>query len=664
MRNRQLGLICLGIGVGLLATTLGWLAYRVDLIGQRLEAADTHVAALQDSLQAEAIDKTLIHQHLVELQRQVDGLVADAGPFIAVLPHLRWVPVHGGDLATAPSLLRLADRLVDAAVTMSDILAPVDTGAGAAALPALAHSLADAERQGRLAHLEALLADAQAARASIDADSLSPRLRQRVGLVDEHLSRLRQALPLLRQAPDMLGAYCPRTYLLLGQNQDELRPTGGYITVAGHLVLDQGRITAIEMRDSYAVDDLSVPYPRPPGPLYTTMGADLWLLRDANWSPDFPTSARQAAELYWLGRRVAVDGVIAFDQAALPLLLKGLEPVEVTTQGGVDQVTAQNVNDLLRLRWAPEPGQDVSGEWWAQRKSFMLSLTQAILERLQQAQGDVKPLPLLQGIDQGLRRKHILIASDHPAWEQALAILGWDGGIPPGTGDLIAAIDANVGFNKASAVVERQADYQVTLHADGSATAYASLVYRHASEKGVSACQITPRYEPVYTDMMDRCYWNYVRLLVPKGAELRSAPHVAVPEDMVLRGGGTLGQVDVEALPTGHAAWGQLFLLAPGETAALDFTYELPTGTATRQPDGTWLYHLRLPKQPGTDRPLWQVSVRLPQEACLLSSTPGAASFDNRTGLMYELLQETDLEIVVRYGIPRARRDGLAGRPS
>jgi hypothetical protein len=649
VKSRRLCLICLWSGLLMLAAVLGWLVYRADLVSHRLDAIDGHLAALQGNLD-QPFGQALVREHLVGLQGEIDGLAGDAAPFVAVTPYLRWVPAYGGDLAAAPALLRLADRLARAATIMADILQPMDADAGLESLPAVAQSLA--AHQTDLSMVEALLLDAQAIRPSIDRDSLSPSLAKRLDLVDVALPRLRQALPLLRQMPDMLGVYCPRTYLILAQNQDELRPTGGYITAAGHLVLDRGRIVTFEMRDSYAVDDLSLPYPRPPLPLYTIMGADLWLLRDANWSPDFPTSARQAAELYWLGQRVAVDGVIAVDQAALPLLLKGLGSVEVSTSAGVDTVTAENVIKLLRLRWAPAPGQNLSGEWWKQRKSFMVSLGQAALERLrgggQATNTEMEPLLLAQGLDQALREKHILLSSDHAAWAQALATLGWDGALRAQPGDLLAVIDANVGFTKASAVVERQTDYQVSLGQDGSAAAYVSLVYHHTSQKAIAACQITPRYDPVYTDMMDCCYWDYVRLVVPKGATLRSAPHIVVPAEAMLRGQATTGQVDTEELPTGVLAWGQLFLLAPGETAALDFAYELPAGTAARQADGGWLYRLRLPKQPGTDRRPWQVTVRLPEGARLSRSTPAATAQDG-AALVYRLAQDTDQEIVVQY---------------
>lgn len=80
----------------------------------------------------------------------------------------------------------------------------------------------------------------------------------------------------------------------------------------------------------------------------------------------------------------------------------------------------------------------------------------------------------------------------------------------------------------------------------------------------------------------------------------------------------------------------------------LDFAYDLPAGTAARQPDGTWLYQLRLPKQAGTDGQSWQVSVRLPEGARLLHSMPEVLTA-SQTTLTYELSLDTDREIMVRF---------------
>jgi hypothetical protein len=86
-----------------------------------------------------------------------------------------------------------------------------------------------------------------------------------------------------------------RTYLILAQNSDELRATGGFISAAGVVRLENGRITDMKLTDSYAVDDLDQPHPLAPGPLAEQMGAQILLLRDSNWSPDFPASAEVAS---------------------------------------------------------------------------------------------------------------------------------------------------------------------------------------------------------------------------------------------------------------------------------------------------------------------------------------------------------------------------------
>ncbi|HSH13413.1 MAG TPA: DUF4012 domain-containing protein, partial [Desulfurivibrionaceae bacterium] len=259
--------------------------------------------------------------------------------------------------------------------------------------------------------------------------------------------------------PELLGAESPRTYLILTQNSDELRPAGGYITAAGHIVFDRGQIVEFVMQDSYTVDRLSEAYPYPPEPLYQYMAADYWVLRDASWSPDFPTAARTAIRLYELGQNVSTEGVVALDQQALPYLLRAIGPLEV----GGEQVTDANVIPLMRQHWAPQAGQAQAGAWWSQRKSFMLALAEKIRSRLEQELGP-DDLPLLAAaLPEALAEKHILIHLEDPHWAELLAEWNWNGALQSTGGDYLMVVEANLGFNKASALVERQLNYQVDL---------------------------------------------------------------------------------------------------------------------------------------------------------------------------------------------------------
>ena len=90
----------------------------------------------------------------------------------------------------------------------------------------------------------------------------------------------------------------PRTYLVLIQNNHELRATGGFIAAVGRVTVDKGRMTALDFADSYTVYSDKSTYPLAPKPMQQYMHIPLLLMRDANWSPDLPTTAEVARALY------------------------------------------------------------------------------------------------------------------------------------------------------------------------------------------------------------------------------------------------------------------------------------------------------------------------------------------------------------------------------
>ncbi|MBK8046944.1 MAG: DUF4012 domain-containing protein [Anaerolineales bacterium] len=63
-------------------------------------------------------------------------------------------------------------------------------------------------------------------------------------------------------APWLLGMDAPRTYLILVQNNHELRATGGFIAAIGTVSVDQGKITSFDFVDSYDLYSTTSTYPR------------------------------------------------------------------------------------------------------------------------------------------------------------------------------------------------------------------------------------------------------------------------------------------------------------------------------------------------------------------------------------------------------------------
>ncbi|MBK8049697.1 MAG: DUF4012 domain-containing protein [Anaerolineales bacterium] len=278
----------------------------------------------------------------------------------------------------------------------------------------------------------------------------------------------------------------PRTYLLMVQNNDELRATGGFISAFGLITMDQGKVTSADFADSYTVFRNELPYPPAPAPMRRYMGIQLLTARDANWSPDLPTTAAVLRTLFERDTGVTIDGIITVDQGALRHLLTALGPV--TVAGVAEPVTADNVNDQMIKFWE-QPGQftdQSDDDWWLRRKDFMGVVAKELMTRLEA--GDLPIRNLIAELQAALVDRPSIMACRcrRPA---ALAANGWDGALHPAPGaDFVAVVDANLGYNKVDAALQRSLDYSVTWPAGPAAPALAALTvtYTHTATTGRS----------------------------------------------------------------------------------------------------------------------------------------------------------------------------------
>ena len=378
-------------------------------------------------------------------------------------------------------------------------------------------------------------------------------------------------------------------------------------------------------------------YANPPVPLRQFLGVDLWVLRDSNWSPDFPTAAQRAVSLYRPGYDAEIDGVIAVDQHAVQQLVAALGPLTVP---GVDEpVTGSSIIDYMRQAWAPDDG-EIDREWWRQRKDFIGGLAQAALAQLQSGQVDARALA--SNTLQMLEEKHLLITVDQAQVARLLEARGWDGGLQTPQGDYLMLVEANLGYNKASVKVERRVHYEVDLTLSPPQAAL-TLAYTHTSQVDYP-CTPEVRYDPIYAQMMDRCYWAYLRLYLPHGAELQSASRHPIPATAVFNGERWAG-TPVVTTTAEHTVIGQAFLLPTASQTEVTFHYTLPekivSGAGVPQ-----RYRLDLQKQPGIRSLPVEVTVRLPADAEIISPIPPTKGGEMQ--FFTDLRQDTTLELKYR----------------
>lgn len=635
----------------------GWILVLVGVLLVGIWAGRIAAAAL--SLQAhlteaqallEASPMETLKAHPEQVGSLLRGLRADvvtlrAARGLAQLgPALGWLPKVGPLLAQAGPLLDLADGLTEAGVQLWDGGAPVLQAWQAGALtPELALQTLSA---GRPAFQAARPAAARAvtAYAQLVPAELPWRLQQPLTQLAPLLPWLEDGLRLVAAAPDLVGESAPRTYLLLVLNDDELRPGGGFITAVGEVELRAGHITRATVADSYTVDDFSRPYPLAPEPLKRFMGLDLLVFRDSNWSPDFPTAVAQALELYRPAHPAssAFDGVLAVDQVAVQRLVGAVGPLEVAGQ----TVTEESLLTYIHESWSPPEG-EFTTEWRLSRKNFMGDLVQALQRRMESGLGDMDLTLVGKTVLQILDERHLQVAllSD-PEAAAVLAARGWDGAVRAPQGDFLLVSEANVGYNKASAKIARSMAYAVDL-TQTPPVATLTLTYTHTSRASI-ACVPETRWDPVYVQMMDRCYWAYLRVYAPPGSQLLAASRHPIPAAAMWDQAPWSGAAQTLSESAAHAVWGQGFLLPTGEQTVLSFTYTLPPTVLRQESEGVWVYHLDWQKQAGLRAVPVRVVLRLPQDVVWCDEVEGVSVRSDGLWVMESALQ-ADRTVELRY---------------
>ena len=593
------------------------------------------------------------------LRQDFKVLKTEVEPYLWLGPWLDWVPTYGGDLASAPDLLALADSLLASADQSYQALSPLlevygsdSTGINPAELVGLLN-----QAQTQLTEARASLDLAVAARARLNPSRLSPSLRDLLlDGVDRVLPLMDDGLMLAVEIPRALGASSegPKTYLLLAQNEDELRPSGGFITAASTLLLRDGSLLNLTFQNSGSLDNWDRPYPPAPWQLQQYMNSPVLIFRDANWFTDYRTAALYAEYLYSYANNHSVDGVFAFDQHALVETLRVTGPVNL--EGEAHPVDADNVVAFMRAEKTPTAEDLASGTW--DNKVFINKITAALIKKM--LAGDIPLEQLSALLVKVLNERDLILQLDNPTLTDFLARRGWDGALRPAQGDFLMVVDSNVGFNKTNAVVQTTLSYDVDL--TDLAAPRSQLVVNHQN----NAASEVPCIHYPYLDLsapefeafrqsdypIDRCYWDYLRIYTLSGTELLGASVQTVPEEWTILRQTVPPQVDIlDEKIEGLRGFGALKVVPGGESLATNFRFALPASVLQSLPgSGQITYRLKIQKQPGTQGVAITIRLHLPNGATPQTLPPGAVVEGQNILLQSSLV--TDLVLEFTFLVP------------
>jgi hypothetical protein len=319
--------------------------------------------------------------------------------------------------------------------------------------------------------------------------------------------------------------------------------------------------------------------------------------------------------VYAADHGVRAGGAIALDLYAVQALIEAVGPLRVA--GLAEPVSGATVLQAIQDAWGDSSGGGSDLAWHRHRKDFMGPIAGAAMERLMAGQ-DVDLLKVARAVKQALDEKHLLIYLDEPQAGGLLRAGNWDGALPASShGDRLMVVDSNVGFNKVDASIEREIDYRVDLGADGGPQARLALTYRNRSTQPLAQCHREPAYGARYADLMQGCYWAYIRVYVPAGSRLLQGPVYGPPFS------GEPAPVLSPTLAAGDwTVWTAFIEVAPGVEQVVTFVYALPGTVLERGAAGRAHYALGVQKQPGTAAVPLRVAVRLPAGAGLGSELP------------------------------------------
>ncbi len=422
-----------------------------------------------------------------------------------------------------------------------------------------------------------LLAEAYLKKA--DPNIFGGRLAQKIELLEKTVAALKENTPLVKtltqELPEILGSESPKTYLLIFQNSNELRPTGGFIGSYGKLVLNKGQIDKLVVDDVYNLDGLLETKGiniEPPEPLKEHLGVSRFLLRDANWSPDFPTAAEQIMNFYSQAMGGNIDGVIGLDLDVVQKLLELTGPIYLAQFN--ESITAENFFEKTEFY---SEADYYSGS--PQKKTFLSLLSAKLLEEVLQLETNNFG-QLAQIVKNSLIERHLLVYLPEGEVANILAKKNWDGGIRSFNGDYLMVVDANVGSTKANYYVKRNLNYALkNTDRQGTWEGVLTVSYVHGA-----ASNAWP----------GGAYKNYVRVYVPKGSVLKKVEQSS--EGVDTKALDVTNEID-QSEEAGKTVFGTVFTLDAGKSLSLTFTYDLPADRGLLEANS---YSLLLQKQPGT----------------------------------------------------------------
>ncbi len=247
-------------------------------------------------------------------------------------------------------------------------------------------------------------------------------------------------------------------YLVLLQNSDELRATGGFTGSYFFLEFSHGIFRLNPIQDIYTVAGQQNNFPQSPAGHYEYLSEGKGLLiQDANWWPELATSAQNIISLWqniandspYLDKDKKIDGIIFVNLNFIENLLAWIGPVQLP-----DYETPINADNFAQVARSDR----LNFFAGSREKANFLNHSKVAIESQLSELNNQEKLDFLNLILENLKNKNIQIYSQNPELQELWEKLGFGGQLirKNPSNFYFYNVESNVGINKANALIDRE----------------------------------------------------------------------------------------------------------------------------------------------------------------------------------------------------------------
>ena len=348
---------------------------------------------------------------------------------------------------------------------------------------------------------------------------------------------------------EVLGLSQDKRYLLVFQNNAELRASGGFLGSYALIDIRDGKIRNLEVPAGGSYDlEAGMQGKKIVSPKPLHLVNPHWNFWDANWWADWPKTAENLMWFYNESNGPTVDGVISFTPSVVEKILEITGPIDMTKEYGLiinsenfweltqktveyDNLVKEDpnfINDIKKTEISSSTiintndfkfDQDLENNQDNKPKKIIGDLFAKIIEEIPKNITKDNLAKIITIMSDSVLEKQVMVYFSEQNLQNEIENLGLAGEVKESEHDYLMIVDTNIGGRKTDRILKREASLQTEIDSEGSIINTLTIEYAHPGKEG----------DP----LLDVRNVNWLRVYVPSGSQLISAKGFSVPDEQL-----------------------------------------------------------------------------------------------------------------------------------